>query len=109
VSKHTPTPWAAYGTTLSTRAEGPRSLIGTTDPLRHHEEEEQNAANAAHIVKCVNAHDELVAALKGMLEAWEEQFGEGACDCRPEPENAGHVCQCCLAKLAIEQAEGGAK
>jgi hypothetical protein len=29
---------------------------------------EQNRANAAHIVKCVNLHDELVGALEGILE-----------------------------------------
>jgi hypothetical protein len=29
------------------------------------------------------------------LEAWEEQFGEGACDCRPEPQNRGHCCVWC--------------
>lgn len=46
----------------------------------------------------------LKAALREMLEAWEEQFGEGACDCQPEPENAGHVCQCCMARLALAPA-----
>ena len=33
--------------------------------------DEQGEAEANHIVKCVNAHDELVDALKGMLEAFD--------------------------------------
>lgn len=40
-------------------------------------------------------------AVQEMLEAWEDQFGEGACDCMDEPQNAGHVCQCCKARLAL--------
>lgn len=51
-------------------------------------------------------HDtELVSALRAMLEAWKDQFGQDACDCRTEPENAGHICQCCRAKLALNQYE----
>lgn len=45
--------------------------------------------------------EKLVKALEGMLEAWEEQFGAGSCDCRKEPENTGHVCQCCIARSAL--------
>ena len=45
---------------------------------------------------------ELADALAYMLQCWQEQFGEDACDCRPEPENFGHICQCCLAKVALE-------
>lgn len=41
-------------------------------------------------------------ALQAMLDAWEDQFGVGACDCRPEPENRGHVCQCCRARLLLK-------
>lgn len=58
---------------------------------------EANVRNAAHV---------LLAALIEMLEAWDEQFGEGACDCQPEPQNAGHVCQCCKARAAIAMAGG---
>ena len=61
----------------------------------------KDKAEADHMIMCVNAHDALVAALKEMLSAWEEQFGEGACDCQPEPQNAGHVCQCCAARAAL--------
>ena len=45
---------------------------------------------------------ELADALAYMQECWQEQFGEDACDCRPEPENFGHICQCCLARTALE-------
>lgn len=40
----------------------------------------------------------LLDALKvgnDLVEIWEEQFGEGACDCMPEPENFGHCCPQC--------------
>ena len=56
----------------------------------------------------MNIIDQLLQATKAMLEAWQEQFGEDACDCQPEPQNAGHVCQCCLARNAIRTAEEAA-
>jgi hypothetical protein len=39
--------------------------------------------------------------IQAMLEAWEDQHGPGACDCRPEPENQGHVCCWCQARAII--------
>ena len=38
---------------------------------------------------------DLRKAAAGLLSDWEDQFGEGQCDCRPEPENDGHVCNSC--------------
>jgi hypothetical protein len=64
--------------------------------------EEETRANAKRLVHCWNSHDTLVTALRGMLSDWQDQFGEKACDCRPEPENAGHVCNACLARIALQ-------
>ncbi len=48
----------------------------------------------------------VLTALQGMREAWAEQFGENACDCRPEPENAGHMCAYCQAGAALQPTQG---
>jgi hypothetical protein len=69
---HTRTPWAISKTrTVSTRHD-----IYVTDPLTEKSvvarvtefEDGEGIANAEHIVKCVNAHDELVAALELMVD-----------------------------------------
>ena len=55
--KHTPTPWR-----VTERSGGPSGydvMCGTIRMAASQRERE-----AAHIVKCVNAHDELVAALR---------------------------------------------
>lgn len=39
--------------------------------------------------------------IKDMLETWEEHHGANACDCRSEPENRGHVCVWCRARVAL--------
>ncbi len=58
MSEHTPTPWAASDVRVDATArkahEGPTCIASSV-------------ANAAHIVKCVNLHDELVAAMEGLL------------------------------------------
>lgn len=41
----------------------------------HYGKGEVNEANAAHIVRCVNTHDALLGALKGLLEAYIEENG----------------------------------
>jgi hypothetical protein len=70
--KHTPTPW----TTLFDGDEvqigdSSGNFVAMTLPCESSGATERDYANAAHIVKCVNAHDELVAALKTMVEdAW---------------------------------------
>ena len=46
---------------------------------------------------------EIILVMKEMLEATEEQHGAGVCDCRPEPENAGHTCCYCKARAIIDQ------
>lgn len=72
-SKHTPTPWnykQAY-------ANGAGAFIGPDGKgiacITSSTKRDNNAANAAHIVRCVNAHDELVAALRALLKAHGER------------------------------------
>lgn len=68
MSAHTPTPWAidggdiAIGGVVCILADycGP-DYAGTQERI----------ANAAHIVRCVNLHDELVAALDGMVRMFD--------------------------------------
>jgi hypothetical protein len=57
-TKHTPAPW--YTDNACICASNGRALIAIEDIAC--EDEDEN--NAAHIVRCVNAHDELVAALR---------------------------------------------
>ena len=60
MSAHTPTPWRCTygGTPLRAKriAFKDESIANCVGP--------QSMSNAAHIVRCVNAHDELVAALR---------------------------------------------
>lgn len=49
--------------------------------------------------------EELAAALRGMLSDWEDQFGDGACDCPHEPYNE-KVCNCCKARVALAKLDG---
>ena len=68
--QYTPTPWVydelRPASFYSDDVTG--SIIGTCDGFRFAERPAaEQAANAAHIVKCVNAHDDLVAALSIFL------------------------------------------
>lgn len=65
-TKHTPTPWKIenwHGDTQIIGPEGSLICIDTTYyPVAPSEED------MAHIVKCVNMHDELVEALKDIID-----------------------------------------
>ena len=52
---------------------------------------------------------ELIEAGRGVLADYEDEHGEGACDCMPEPENVGHVCNACLMRAALARVSGGGK
>jgi hypothetical protein len=71
-TKHTPTPWFA-GTECSEDYYYSGYCIGTAinkaDVCFYGVEK----ANAAHIVRCVNSHDALVGALKGVRGVVEER------------------------------------
>lgn len=58
---HTATPWAVRGDYYVVGGS-PEFLIADCQADR--KDRKQDTVNAEHIVKCVNAHDELVAALK---------------------------------------------
>lgn len=62
----TPTPWIASGCHVSSANE-PRSHILSSMPGLP-----EGAANAAHICRCVNAHDELVEALQSVIATCKE-------------------------------------
>ncbi len=53
---HTPTPWKVVEQNQVIHAEGDNCHLMVADCFTR--------GNAAHIVKCVNAHDELVAAVR---------------------------------------------
>lgn len=43
----------------------------------------------------------LETALRALIEYIQEDHGQGVCDCRHEPENAGHVCAICSARTLL--------
>lgn len=63
---HTPTPWYAS----KTEGKG-RAYIAATGIGNVVDAGSVSHGDAAHIVRCVNAHDELVAALRAIVAAWE--------------------------------------
>lgn len=79
---HTPTPWFVYCAEIKSVAN-PRKVI--CDPWDAYEDNgtrrrllsiDEREANAAHIVRCVNSHDELVAALAA-LTVYVDSYGYG--------------------------------
>lgn len=60
-----------------------------------------NHDDAAHIVKCVNAHDELLSYAKGMAEG-DCTYGDGCPGLRSNPRHG--PCHCCLAREALKKA-----
>lgn len=70
---HTPTPWNVDEYKSIVDSEGNTiSANGFAMVMSYGEEQKKAQANAAHIVKCVNMHDELVKALKNAREELEE-------------------------------------
>ena len=88
--KHTPLPWA-WSLPLGAD-EGCRTIKG--DKIGHHKQarykeiaytlglsdDKKDEANAALIVKAVNAHDELVTALEETVRVLSFAFDDGALD-----------------------------
>jgi hypothetical protein len=69
-TSHTPTPWRngdKYGEDIFSGVD--RIAVATEHPYRPGEAIVA-VANAAHIVRCVNAHDDLVAALKALEDCY---------------------------------------
>jgi hypothetical protein len=61
---HTPTPWLVERRTIITDKSAAIAYASTSRAMEYAE------GNAAHIVRCVNAHDELVAALRAIADSW---------------------------------------
>jgi len=62
----------------------------------------ESVANAEFICRAVNCHDELVAALKGLM--WDTQTGT-KCFCLTEPSRVGyHAARCDFAMAALAKA-----
>ncbi len=73
-TKHTPLPWVfAYGAIYrdlpNLQAENSGIRIAQMDRNEPHTMPVERDANAAYIVKAVNAHDELVGALENAIAA----------------------------------------
>ena len=62
---HTPTPWNARGLAIC-KGNSLIAVMGQDDGIKF--SEKTSLANASHIVKCVNLHDELVKALELALQ-----------------------------------------
>jgi hypothetical protein len=92
VAQHTPTPWYEWNLGIGDNGQGPFTYPLGTDP-------DIATANAAFIVRSVNAHDDLVAAAKDALESLLRL---------PNVDAAYRVT--CIGQLetAIAKAEGGA-
>jgi hypothetical protein len=76
-TKHSPTPWRidadvnADETAIVCSREG-GDIVALSPGIEGWElSAELWPANAAHIVKCVNLHDELVAALREVVESYD--------------------------------------
>lgn len=81
---HTPTPWVydrmGKNTVSTTNISGESGRFvcatgGHSDNRLPDHGLSENEANAAHIVKCVNAHDKLVEALRDVLTAYDSWGG----------------------------------
>jgi len=106
-TKHTPTPWTISGNetpVIAAMYDGRDAVVAVT--CRDRIELEEAHFNAQHIVKCVNAHDELVAALHASLEQIEAHT-EGMGDTSYE-ESAWHPLWTQI-KTSLAKLEGGAK
>jgi hypothetical protein len=83
VSKHTPTPWGdndngiILGNLDNYEFEAPIVCVVGSDSDYADETSEawkQRRADTDHIVLCVNAHDELVAALKELVHPMADRY-----------------------------------
>ena len=61
-------------------------------------------ANAHHIVKCVNCHNDLLAALTTLVNIMETEDGYSATHCDCDPSVGIMTCSYCEARAAIKKA-----
>jgi hypothetical protein len=81
--KHTKTPWNADPIDATIMSED-GYYVATTAPngrcYKTGERTKEDKANAAHIVNCVNMHEELVEALEGLLNELQPRFMRTGCN-----------------------------
>ena len=81
ISKVTRRPWAVDDSDVTGNDGDTLVAVMFGDGLRGSDMEPPRVkANAAHIVHCVNAHDELVEALENVIRAWDLDRDEVAPD-----------------------------
>lgn len=96
-NEHTPTPWSYSDERGLTGPDN--QIIACIIDSRATTQEEQDS-NAAHIVRCVNSHDELLAALKVFVG----QFDPAAL-CEDDLSDTKYAKAARLAYAAIAKAE----
>ena len=114
--KHTPLPWERFGTHIyhasavddsganvctvgEPRPEG-NTLVGYTPLAFGSKHRDEAYANAAFICRAVNAHDELLAALKDIVDDYSDRH-----DLSSPSTNPGIKLACEKARAAIAKAE----
>ena len=106
--KATPRPWTYHANYIEVSNEhGDHSLYAPDD--RGAVSPETRWANARFAVQAVNAHDELVEALRDIVSFLDEYGREGYClvCCPPEPgEHIEGDCELLTARAALAKAEG---
>ena len=105
-SEHSPLPWRTVPSWNDIYAADGRSIADV-----------DGSANAEFIVRCVNSHDDLLAALKWLAGDMDRAGGDGygmpECPwCRAQDSRDGddkwhqHDCELLAARAAIKKAEG---
>lgn len=74
MSEHTPTPWHTGGIGNHIVFDSDGYAVANATVFHGKQEDGESAANAAHIVKCVNSHGALVAAVKAAKEQLADIF-----------------------------------
>lgn len=73
--KHTPTPWKHGTKRMDESVVITSGGLGLTVAIVHQGAINNAQANASHIVKCVNMHDELVEAIQELICAGDFRRG----------------------------------
>ena len=93
-TKHTPTPWRYEAATKTIRSDPANYWLASMDSW---DGAVNHDHNAEFIVKCVNAHDRLVEALRDLLEVVECTCDQG--ECTADNVTAGDACPECQAAI----------
>jgi hypothetical protein len=77
--KHAKTPWKVKRNNETSEwiVTSPSNHVGWEFVVTTSKRDYESKANAAHIVKCVNAHEVLVAALKEIENYGKSNYGHG--------------------------------